>query len=386
MRRFTEDQSIFREAYRRFLEHEIVPNMERWRKAGMIDREAYRKAGEQGFLMIWPDEQHGGMGDNDFRFEQVIIEEIARADVFEFFAPLHSRLVGPYIGKFGNDEQKARFLPRCASGETILAVAMTEPDAGSDLSGMRSTARDMGDHYVLNGAKTYISNGLLADVVVVVAKTDPENNPHAMALLLVERGMPGFERGRKLEKMGLQAQDTAELFFTDVKVPKTHVLGDPAKGFHYLMQGLAEERLIAAAQNLAMAHKAFDMTRTFVMERKVFGKPLSAQQNTQFVLADVSADIDMAQVYVDQCVAWLNAGELDAVRAARAKLLSSEILWKMLDLGVQLHGGAGYMLEYPICRLFNDGRVMRILAGTSEVMKLIIGRSLFSDSYEPFLN
>ncbi|TNF83377.1 acyl-CoA dehydrogenase [Pseudomonas sp. ICMP22404] len=386
MRRFTEDQSIFREAYRRFLEQEIVPNMERWRKAGVIDREAYRKAGEQGFLMIWPDEQYGGMGDTDFRFEQIIIEEIARADVFEFFAPLHSRLVGPYIGKFGNDEQKARFLPRCASGETILAVAMTEPDAGSDLSGMRSTALDMGDHYVLNGAKTYISNGLLADVVVVVAKTDPQNNPHAMALLLVERGMPGFERGRKLEKMGLQAQDTAELFFSNVKVPKTHVLGDPAKGFHYLMQGLAEERLIASVQNLAMAHKAFDITRTFVMERKVFGKPLSAQQNTQFVLADVSADIDMAQVYVDQCVSWLNAGELDAVRAARAKLLSSEILWKMLDLGVQLHGGAGYMLEYPICRLFNDGRVMRILAGTSEVMKLIIGRSLFSDSYEPFLN
>lgn len=386
MRSFTETQSMFRQAYRRFLEQEIAPHMERWRKAGVIEREAYLKAGEQGFLMIWPDEKYGGIGDNDFRFEQIIIEEIARADAFEFFAPLHSRLVGPYIAKFGNEEQKARILPKCVSGQSILAVAMTEPDAGSDLAGMRSTARDMGDHYLLNGAKTYISNGLLADVVVVAAKTDPENNPHAMALLLVERGMPGFERGRKLEKMGLQAQDTAELFFNDVKVPKSNVLGDPTKGFHYLMHGLAEERLLAAVQNLAMAHKAFDLTRTYVMERKAFGKPLSAQQNTQFVLAELSADIDMGQVYIDQCVAWLNAGELDAVRAAKAKLLSSEILWRTLDAGVQLHGGAGYMMEYPICRMFNDGRVMRILAGTSEVMKLIIGRSLFSDSYEPFLN
>lgn len=386
MRNFTEDQLMFRAAYRRFLEQEIAPHMGRWRAEGIIDREAYRKAGAQGFLMVWPEEQYGGLGDNDFRYEQIIIEEIARADVFEFFAPLHSRLVGPYIGKFGNEEQKLRLLPKCVSGETVLAVAMTEPDAGSDLSGMRSTARDMGDHYLLNGTKTYISNGLLADLVIVAAKTDPENNPHAMALLVIERGMEGFERGQKLEKMGLQAQDTAELFFNNVKVPKANVLGDPAKGFHYLMQGLAEERLVAAAQNVALAHKAFDITRTFVMDRKVFGKPLSAQQNTQFVLADISAEIDLAQVYVDQCVRWLNAGQLDAVRAAKAKLLSSEILWKMLDHGVQLHGGAGYMLEYPICRMFTDGRILRILAGTSEVMKLIIGRDLFSDNYKPFLD
>ena len=386
MRVFTEEQNMFREAYRKFLEQEIVPHMEQWREQGMVDRQAFVKAGEQGFLMIWPDEQYGGFGDTDFRYEQIIIEEIARADVFEFFAPLHSRLVGPYINKFGNEEQKQRFLPKCVSGESILAVAMTEPDAGSDLSGMRTTAKDMGDHYLLNGTKTYISNGLLADVVVVAAKTDPENNPYAMALMLVERGMEGFDRGNKLDKMGLKAQDTAELFFNDVKVPKENVLGDPSKGFYYLMEGLAEERLIAATQNVASAHKAFDITRTYVMERKIFGKPLSAQQNTQFTLAEMAAEIDMAQVYVDHCIDLLNAGQLDANRAAKAKFLTSEIQWKMLDLGVQLHGGAGYMEEYPICRMFTDGRINRILAGTSEVMKLIVGRDIFSDNYKPFLD
>ncbi|GHE21736.1 acyl-CoA dehydrogenase [Halomonas urumqiensis] len=377
---------MFRQAYRRFLAAEVVPHMARFREQGVVDREVYRKAGEQGFLMVWPDECYGGMGDRDIRFEQVIIEEIARADVFEFFAPLHSRLVGPYLDTFGNAEQKQRWLPGCVSGETILAVAMTEPDAGSDLAGMRTHARDMGDHYLLNGAKTYISNGLLADLVVVAAKTDPENNPHAMALMVVERGMPGFERGKKLDKMGLAAQDTAELFFHDVKVPKANVLGDPSKGFHYLMHGLAEERLLAAFQNVGMARKAFDITRTFVMERRVFGKPLSAQQNTQFQMAAIEAELDMAQVYVDQCATWLNEGQLSSARAARAKLLSSEALWRMLDLGVQLHGGTGYMMESPICRMFVDGRVARILAGSSEIMKLIIAREIFADDYPSLLD
>ena len=386
MRQFTEEQRMFRSAYRSFLAQEIVPHMPRWRREGVVDREAYRKAGAAGFLMTWADEAYGGTGDRDFRYEQIIIEELGREDAFEFFAPLHSRLVGPYIDRFGTPEQKARILPACLRGESILAIAMTEPDAGSDLAGMRTTAVDRGDHFLLNGTKTYISNGLLADIVVVAAKTDPQNDPHAMVLLLVERGMPGFERGRKLDKMGLPAQDTAELFFRDVKVPKANVLGEPGKGFYYLMEGLAEERLIAAAQNMAGAHRAFEETRAFVMQRKAFGKPLSAQQNTQFSMAELDAQIDMAQVYVDQCVEWHNAGQLDAVRAARAKLLTSEILWKTVDEGVQLHGSAGYMTEYPICRMFTDARIMRILAGSSEIMKLIISRRLFSDSHTPFLD
>jgi alkylation response protein AidB-like acyl-CoA dehydrogenase len=219
-RNFTEEQQMFRDAYRRFLSAEIVPHMEKWREAGIVDREAFRRAGEQGFLMVWPDEQYGGMGDDDFRFEQVIIEEAAYARVGDWYSTLHSRLVGPYFTRFGSPEQCQRYLPGCVRGESILAIAMTEPDAGSDLAGMRSTAVEDGDHWVLNGSKTYISNGINADIVIVAAKTDPENNPHAMTLFIVERGMEGFERGRNLKKMGLKAQDTAELFFNDVRVPK----------------------------------------------------------------------------------------------------------------------------------------------------------------------
>ncbi|MDP5070681.1 MAG: acyl-CoA dehydrogenase family protein, partial [Congregibacter sp.] len=245
-RAFTEEQVMFRDAYRKFLSTEIVPHMESWREAGIVDREAFRKAGERGFLMVWPDEKYGGMGDPDFRFEQVIIEETAYARAGDWYSTLHSRLVGPYFTRFGTEEQCQRFLPKCVSGDTVLAIAMTEPDAGSDLAGMRSTAVEADDHWVLNGSKTYISNGINADVVIVAAKTDPENNPHAMTLFIVERGMEGFERGRNLAKMGMKAQDTAELFFNDVRVPKSNVIGQPHKGFVYLMEGLAEERLIGA--------------------------------------------------------------------------------------------------------------------------------------------
>ena len=299
MRNFTEEQTMFRDAYRKFLEAEIKPHMERYREQGIVDREAFEKAGEQGFLMIWPDEQYGGLGDNDFRFEQVIIEENVRAGTGEWFATLHSRLVGPYIDHFGNDEQKQRFLPDCITGKKILGIAMTEPDAGSDLSGMRSTIVEKDDHFLLNGSKVYISNGILADLVIVAAKSDPENNPHAMTLCVVERGMEGFERGRNLDKMGLKAQDTAELFFTNVKIPKENILGEPGKGFFYLMQGLAEERLIAMVGATANARHAFNLTRDYVMDRKVFGKPLANMQNTQFKMAEMDAEIDIMQVYVD---------------------------------------------------------------------------------------
>lgn len=386
MRNFTDEQNMFREAYRRFLETEIAPHMPAWRENGIVDRNAFTKAGEQGFLMVWPDEKYGGMGDSDYRYEQIIIEETVRQGCYDWFNTLHSRLVGPYLYKYANKEQRARFLPPCVSGEKILAIAMTEPDAGSDLSGMRSVAKDMGDHYVLNGSKTYISNGILADLVVVAAKLDGADSKHAMVLLVVERGMDGFERGRNLEKMGLKGQDTAELFFKDVRVPKANLLGEPGKGFFYLMEGLAEERLINANTTIASARRAFDVTRHFVMERKAFGKTVADFQNTRFKMAEMDAEIDMAQVYLDHCVAEHNAGRLTANMGAKLKLIGAETEWKMLDLGVQLHGGAGFMQEYEICRMFTDSRVSRIYAGSSEIMKLIIGRDVFSDKYTSILD
>jgi len=382
-RNFTAEQEMFRDAYRKFLAAEIVPHMERWREQGIVDREAFRKAGAQGFLMVWPEEKYGGMGDPDFRFEQIIMEEIAYARAGDWFSVLHSRLVGPYLTRFGNEEQCARFLPKCVSGECILAVAMTEPDAGSDLAGMRSTAVDKGDHWLLNGAKTYISNGINADLVVVAARADPDN-AHAMTLLLVERDMPGFERGRNLKKMGLVAQDTAELFFNDVKVPKANVLGEPGKGFYYLMEGLAEERLIGAVAYLAGAQLSWDLTADYVKQRKAFGKPIAAFQHTQFRLAELRTELDVTQTYIDQCVAAFNAGKLSAVDAAKAKLVTSELQVKAADIGVQMHGGAGYMDEYPISRQYTDARISPIYAGTSEIMKLIISRECLADDYIPF--
>lgn len=385
MNNFTEDQVMFREAYRKFLAEEIAPNMEKWRDQRLVDRSAFEKAGAMGFLMIWPDEKYGGLGDMDFRYEQIIIEETVQAGCFEWYNTLHSRLVGTYFHKFGNEEQKERFLPPAVRGEKILAVAMTEPDAGSDLAGMRSTLKKEGDHYILNGAKTYISNGINADLIVTAAKTAESSNPHAMTLCVVERGMEGFKRGKNLEKMGQKGQDTAELFFDNVVIPKENILGEPGKGFHYLMSGLAEERLIMAVGSAAGARRAFDITRDFVLERKAFGKPVAYFQNTQFKMAEMDAEIDMLQAYIDQCVRLHNEGKLSVNAGAKSKLLASEIEWKMVDLGVQLHGGAGYMKEYEICRMFTDVRVNRIYAGTSEIMKLIIGRDVFSEKYESYL-
>lgn len=383
-RDFTEEQVMFREAYRRFLRAEIVPHMETWREQGIVDRAAFKRAGDQGMLMVWPDEKYGGTGDDDFRFEQVIIEESAYARVGDWYNSLHSRLVGPYFTRFGSEEQCARFLPGCVSGDTILAIAMTEPDAGSDLAGMRTTAVQDGDSWVINGSKTYISNGINADVVIVAAKTDPDNNPHAMTLFIVERGMEGFERGRNLKKMGLKAQDTAELFFNNVRVPVQNVLGEPGKGFFYLMEGLAEERLIGAAGYLAAAQVSWDLTAEFVRERKAFGKPLAAFQNTQFKLAELRTELDLAQCYVDRCVAAFRADQLTAVDAAKAKLYTSELQVRAADVGVQMHGGAGYMDEYPISRQYTDAKISTIYAGTSEVMKIIVSRDCLGDDYQPF--
>jgi acyl-CoA dehydrogenase len=384
-RNFTTEQKMFRESYRRFLQQEIQPQMEHWREQGIVDREAFAKAGANGFLCTWADESHGGLGDADFRFEQIIIEETQYALCGDWYTSLHSRLVAPYLKRFGTAEQQQRFLPACVRGETILAVAMTEPDAGSDLAGIRSSASDQGDHYLLNGSKTYISNGINADLVVVAAKTDPEN-PRAVSLFLVERGMAGFERGANLKKMGKKGQDTAELFFTNVKVPKANLLGTLHRGLSHLMEALAEERLITAVESLAAAQKAFDLTVEFTRQRKLFKQQLCDFQNTQFKLAELRAELDMQQVYIDQCVLALNTDALSAVDAAKAKYLASELLCRVVDEGVQLHGGAGYMEEYPISRMYTDARVTRIYAGSSEVMKLIIGRDIYRGDYTPFID
>jgi alkylation response protein AidB-like acyl-CoA dehydrogenase len=372
---FDEEHNMFRDAFRAFLEQEVVPNQEQWREDGVVSREVWLKAGEQGYLLPWADEVLGGLAIKDFRYTQIEIEELMRIGETGFYLPLHSSLVGPYINNFGNEAQKQRFLPPCIRGEKVLAVAMTEPGAGSDLVGMKAKAVEHEDYWLLNGAKTFISNGLLADIVVVAAKTDPEN-PRAVGLFIVERGMEGFERGRHLKKMGMKSQDTAELFFENVKVPKSNVLSDPLKGFYYLMQGLAEERLIAAATNIASCQTAFDMTMVYIQERQAFGKALARFQNTRFKMAEMRTEIDISQVYVDHCVEQLNEGALTSESAAKIKLFSSELQGRVVDECLQLFGGYGYMEEYPICRAYADARITRIFGGTSEIMKEIIAKSI----------
>lgn len=375
---FLPEHEQFRDSVVRFMQAEVQPHVERFYQQGMVDRELFLKAGEQGLLCTWAAEKYGGAGIDDFRFEQIIIEENMRHGDIGFYINLHNDLVAPYIAKLGTEEQKDRWMPGIVSGKTILAVAMTEPSTGSDLAGMRSRAEDRGDHWLLNGAKTYISNGILSDLVVVAARTDPESR-HGLGLFVVERGMEGFERGRKLDKMGMKAQDTAELFFNDVKVPKGNVLGDPTQGFAYLARFLAQERLVAAIGFMATAQTAFDLTLDYVKERRAFGKPIGAFQNTRFKMATMRAELDMAQTYVDQCVLLLNEGTLAPEDASAAKLLTSELEARVMDECVQLHGGAGYMNEYRICRMYTDARISRIFAGTSEIMREIIGRSIGLD-------
>lgn len=375
---FEPEHELFRDEVRKFFQREIAPHAERWREQGYVDREAYLKAGAQGLLLSWADEKYGGAGIQDFRYEQIVYEENIRHGEAGFYINLHSGLVAPYIGKLGNEEQKLRWLPGCISGEKILAVAMTEPGAGSDLAGMKTRAEDRGDYWLLNGSKTYISNGQLADLVIVAARSQPEER-YGIGLFVVEAGMQGFERGQRLKKMGLAAQDTSELFFNDVKVPKENVLGDSGKGFGYLANFLAGERLIAAIGSIANAQTAFDLTLEYVLERRAFGRPIGTFQNSRFVLAGLRAELDAIQVFVDQCVLLYNKGELTSEIAAEVKLLASETEGRVVDQAVQMHGGAGYMDEYRVSRLYTDARISRIFAGSSEIMREIIGRSLGLD-------
>jgi len=375
---FEHDHEIFRDSYRRFVQKEIGPHTERWREQGYVDREAFRKSGEHGYLMMWADEKYGGAGIRDFRYEQVMIEENLRYGDIGFFNTLHSRLVGPYLGELGNEEQKQRFLTRAIQGDCILAIAMTEPGAGSDLAGMKTRGEDRGDHWVINGSKTYISNGQIADLIIVAARTVPDKT-HGLGLFLVEADMAGFKRGRNLKKIGLKAQDTSELFFDNVKVPKANVLGDPTRGFYYLTQFLAEERLITACQCITNAQIAYDLAYDYITNRRVFGRPLGALQNARFKMAEMRAQIDVLQTFIDHCVTQHNAGKLSPQMAAEGKLLASELEGRVVDECLQMQGGAGYMEEFRISRMFTDARVSRIYAGASEVMKEIIARGVGLD-------
>ncbi len=375
---FDEEHEMFRDAARSFFTNEIRPHSDRWHEQGIVDREAFLKAGEQGMLLMWADEKYGGAGVKDFRYEQILIEEMAHHGDAGFYMTLHSRLVGPYIGELGTEEQKQRWLPKCISGESILAIAMTEPGAGSDVSGIRTRAEDKGDHFLLNGSKTFVSNGINADLVVVVARTNPESR-HGLSLFMVERGMEGFERGKNLKKMGLKSQDTAELFFNNVKVPKENLLGELNRGFYHLMHFLVEERLLGAIGYIANSEAAFNVTMEYINEREAFGKTIAEFQHTRFEMADMRTDIDVAQVFLDRCVTDHNAGRLTAEDAAKAKLFCSEVEDRVTDLCVQLHGGNGYMDEYEVCRMFTNARVSRIFAGSSEIMREIISRSIGLD-------
>jgi acyl-CoA dehydrogenase len=375
---FDEDHEMFRDASRAFLINEIKPHVDKWDEQEIVDREAFLKAGEQGLLCMWADEEYGGAGISDFRFEQILLEENAKHGDVGFFIFLHSRLVGPYIGVLGTDEQKKRWLPKCVSGEYILAVAMTEANAGSDISGIRTKAEDKGDHYLLNGSKTFISNGILADLVIVAAKTDA-NSSHGISLLVVERGMEGFERGKNLKKMGMHSQDTAEMFFNNVKVPKENLLGEWNRGFYHLMHFLAEERLLSAVGALANAEAAFEVTLEYATDRRVFGKAVADFQVNRFKFADMRMEMDVCQAFIDRCVMVHNEGQLTADDAAKAKLFATELEDRVTDQCVQLHGGNGYMDEYPISRMYTAARVSRIYAGSSEIMREIIARSIGLD-------
>jgi len=375
---FDEEHEMFRDASRAFLINEIKPYVDKWAEQEIVDRDAFLKAGEQGLLCMWADEKYGGAGISDFRFEQILLEENAKHGDVGFFIFLHSRLVGPYIGVLGTDEQKERWLPKCVSGEYILAVAMTEAGAGSDVSGIRTKAEDKGDHYLLNGSKTFISNGILADLVIVAAKTDP-NSSHGISLFVVERGMEGFERGKNLKKMGMHSQDTAEMFFNNVKVPKENLLGDFNRGFYHLMHFLAEERLLSAVGALANAEAAFEVTLEYASDRQVFGRKVADFQVNRFKFADMRMEMDVAQAFIDRCVMEHNDGKLTADDAAKAKLFTTELEDRVTDQCVQLHGGNGYMDEYPVSRMYTAARVSRIYAGSSEIMREIIARSIGLD-------
>ena len=372
---FSEDHRIFRESFRRFVENEIVPHHGRWEDQGYVDREIWTKAGANGYLCMSMPEEYGGAG-ADKLYSIVMFEELSRVNATGIGFGLHSEIVAPYILRYGTEEQKRHYLPKMATGEVITAIAMSEPGAGSDLQGVKTTAIDQGDHYLVNGSKTFITNGWHADMVIVVAKTNPSAGAKGTSLVLVDQGMPGFQKGKRLKKVGLKAQDTSELFFDNVKVPKSQRLGNEGEGFIALMQQLPWERMQIAIQGAANAQAAIDWTIQYVKDRKVFGTTVASYQNTRFKLAEMQTEVQIAQVFVDRCIELLLEDKLDTATASLATYWVSDLQCKVIDECVQLHGGYGFMWEYPIARAYADSRVQRIYGGTNEIMKEVITRSM----------
>lgn len=369
---FDSEHEIFRANFRKFCEAEIKPHQEAWLKAGIVSREIWKKAGEQGYLCPFVDEEYGGLGLKDYRYLQIMGEELTRIGESGFGLMLHNDVVAPYLDSFGTPEQKARWLPRCVSGEAILAIGMTEPGTGSDLRNIKTRLEDKGDHLILNGSKIFITNGILADIVIVAAQYEDKG----ITLCVVERGMEGFERGRKLDKMGMHSQDTAELFFNNVIVPKENILGLPGMGFMMMMQKLAQERLACAVAAVGGCWHAFNLTLDYVKTREAFGKPIGKFQNTRFKMAEMKTEITIAQTFLDQLVLAHNKGECTPDEACMAKYWTTDLLNKVVYECTQLFGGYGYMMEYPIARAYIDARITTVFAGTNEIMKEVIGRAM----------
>jgi len=374
---FSEEHEIFRNAVRSFLVREVVPHQERWRDAGIVDREAWRKAGAAGLLCPWLEEEYGGSG-GSFLHSVVVVEEMARIFESGFALPLHSDIVVPYIHAFGAEEQKKRWLPGCASGDIVTAIAMTEPGTGSDLANITTTAKRDGDSYVINGSKTFISNGHLCDLVLVAVKTDnAPGEPHrSVSLIAVEAGTPGFMRGKRLKKMGMHSQDTSELHFEDCRVPAKNLLGGEGMGFLFLMQKLAQERLVCAIAAQGMAENVLTETIKYTSERTAFGKPISKFQNTQFKLVECATEIEVGRAFIDRLITEHAKGNLLPKECSMAKLWQTEMAQRVVDTCLQFFGGYGYMLEYPVARMFQDARVARIFAGSNEIMKVIIAKQM----------
>ena len=372
---FAEEHALFRASVRKFLERELAPHHAAWEAAGVVDRAAWLAAGAQGLLCMTAPEEYGGQG-LDRLYSAILIEEMARLNLTGPVFHIHSDIVGSYLDAYGDEAQKRRWLPKMATGEVIAAIAMTEPGGGSDLQAIRTTAIRDGDSFVLNGQKTFISSGQLADLLVVAAKTDPAAGSKGVTLFLVEGDREGFTRGRNLEKLGAKAQDTSELFFQDVRVPASNVLGEVGRGFAVLMKELAWERMIIALRAVATCEAALDWTVAYAKTRRAFGQALIDMQYNRFKLADHAAQTQMARVYVDRCLELVLSCELDATTAAGAKLQCTELMMRLLDDCVQMHGGYGYMWEYPICRAYADNRYTRIAGGSNEIMRELIARSL----------
>jgi acyl-CoA dehydrogenase len=375
---FQEEHALFRQSVRDFIAREIIPFNAEWEIQKQVSRESWLKLGENGFLGIQAPEHLGGLNIQDFRFNAIFIEELGLSGCSgpAIGYPLHNDIVMPYILHYGTEEAKKAYVPKMVAGEWIGAVAMTEPGAGSDLQGMRTTAMDQGDHFVMNGSKTFITNGYLSDVVVVAAKTDPTRGAKGISLFLVDKDMPGFTKGVPLEKVGLHAQDTCELFFEEVKIPKQNLLGKLGEGFTYLMTELAQERLVVALAAIALSEYALKCTIDYVKQRKAFGKAISEFQNTRFKLAEMAAMVEQGRIYCDYLVQLHNEGKLDSAMASAAKYNMTELQCKVADECVQLHGGYGYMWEYGVARAWADARVQRIYAGTNEIMKELIARKI----------